>query len=170
MSIHHWSKIGILNREIALYKKLIENNIKVTFLTYGNEKDLRFKYELGGIDILCNKFNLPYRLYKILMPLLHFNSFLSCDIIKTNQMNGSLEALKIAKLFCKPLICRMGYLFSDFQLRRKGEDSLSYKHALDLESKTTSKAKINVVTTKIIKEKLLANNNKLHFSTTSTHL
>ena len=162
MSIHHWFKIGILNREVALYKKLIENNIKVTFLTYGDEKDLQFEHELGGIEILCNKFNLPNKLYKFLMPLLHFNSFLSCDIIKTNQMNGSLEALKIAKLFCKPLICRMGYLFSDFQLRRKGEHSLSYKHAVAMESKTMSEAKINVVTTKIIKKKLLAKNNKLH--------
>ncbi len=162
MSLYHWSKIGILNRETALYKKLIENDIKVSFLTYGDEKDLHFEYELGGIDILCNKFNLPNKLYEFLMPILHFNSFISCGIIKTNQMNGSLKALKIAKLFNKPLICRMGYLFSDFQLRRKGKDSLSYKLAVDMESKTMSKAKINVVTTEMIKKQLLAQNNKLH--------
>ena len=162
MSIDQWSKIGVLEREIAIYKKLIEKGVEVSFLTYGNHKDNEYKKELGDIKILCNVYNLPTRLYEILIPLLHFKSFINSNIFKTNQMNGSYRSMVISKIFNKPLICRMGYLFSDFQMRRKGKHSQSYLNASKLENKIFQNSKFNIVTTDLIKSQILKKNKNLN--------
>jgi len=161
MSIDHWSKIGILEREIALYKKLIKKGVEISFLTYGNSRDNKYKNKLGDIKILCNAYNLPIKLYEFLIPILHFKSFMNSQILKTNQMNGSYISLVISKIFQKPLICRIGYLFSQFQLKRKGKQSKSYINALKLESKIFQSSKINVVTTGLIKSQILENNKSI---------
>ena len=39
ISLKNWHELGILNREVLLYKKLIEKEHKVTFITFGNAED-----------------------------------------------------------------------------------------------------------------------------------
>ena len=40
ISLKNWQELGILNREVLLYKKLREKEHKVTFITFGNNEDL----------------------------------------------------------------------------------------------------------------------------------
>ena len=64
ISLKIWDKAGILDREIALYKRLRDKGVSTTFITYGNEFDLNYRYRLKGIKILCNRWNIRYDIYQ----------------------------------------------------------------------------------------------------------
>ena len=41
ISLYDWKNSGILEKELAIYKKLYKNNnVNFTFITYGDENDL----------------------------------------------------------------------------------------------------------------------------------
>ena len=110
MSLCRWNESGMFDREVAIYKRLSEFGVFVSFITYGNAEDLKFRNHLPGIDILCNRWELPNILYHRFLHILHWKTLKVCDLIKTNQVNGSDIALRSAKYWNKPLIGRMGYL------------------------------------------------------------
>lgn len=158
MSINDWHKAGILRREIALYKRISSQEVSFSFITYGNKEDLKFQDQLGNIKILCNYFNLPKYFYELALNIIHWRSFFNCDIIKTNQTNGSKAALSASKFWNKPLIGRMGYIFSEFQMNRRGKDSSSYYNSLKIEGRLLKNAKKVVVTSNEMKKKI----NQIH--------
>jgi glycosyltransferase involved in cell wall biosynthesis len=121
MSLVGWDRSGILKREIALYKRLGSKGYDISFITYGNNEDLNYIDQLGGIKVLCNKWGLPKYLYNKYLHIIHRKHLKSCNIIKTNQMFGADIALKSAKLYDKPLINRMGYMWSDFTKQENGD-------------------------------------------------
>lgn len=43
---------GLIDREIIIYKKLIENGFKVSFITYGDESDYQYQAKLMDIEII----------------------------------------------------------------------------------------------------------------------
>ena len=110
---------------------------------------------MGEINILCNNYNLPSKTYNSILHLIHWRVLFNCDIIKSNQTNGSEIALKAAKFWRKPFIGRMGFVLSEFQLNRKGKDSSSYNNALEIESSLIKQADRIVVTTDEMKKKLI---------------
>jgi glycosyltransferase involved in cell wall biosynthesis len=121
MSLVGWDRSGILKREIALYKRLGSKGYDISFITYGDNEDLNYINQLGGIKVLCNKWGLPKYLYNKYLHIIHRKHLKSCNIIKTNQMFGADIALKSAKLYDKPLINRMGYMWSDFTKQENGD-------------------------------------------------
>ena len=129
MSLVGWDNAGIINREILLYKRLILKGIQVSFITYGNSDDLKYFDRLPGIKVLCNKWGLPKYIYNKYLHIIHRKHLKSCNIIKTNQMFGADIALKSAKYYKKPLINRMGYMWSDFTKRENGDfqEIISYE-------------------------------------------
>ena len=137
-----------------MYKHLIDLNNKVSFITFGKRDDLKFKDRLGGINILCNHYNLPDNVYSSLIHLIHWKTFINCDIIKTNQTSGFELALKASKFWKKPLIGRMGYIFSDNRMYNKGAGTASHNFAFDLEKKLLEKSNKIVVTSDEIKKRL----------------
>lgn len=145
VSLQTWVQNGSLEREVALYKNLQSRGIKVSFVTYGNHQDLEYKNTLLGIDILCNYWNLPLRLYEWLLPLIHFHSLIKTDVIKTNQIKGAGVALRIAKIFRKLLVVRFGYLWSDFARRANNEKELH--KAIKIESTVFTQAHQIILTT-----------------------
>ncbi len=155
MSINDWHKAGILRREIALYKRLSSPKVSFSFITYGNKEDLKFQDQLGDIKILCNYFNLPKYFYDLVLNLIHWRSLFNCDIIKTNQTNGSEAAISASKFWKKPLIGRMGYVFSKTQMSRKGKDSKSYYNSLKIEQRLLKYAKKIVVTSNEMKKEII---------------
>ena len=110
VSLKMWDDLGIISREISLYKKLSERNINFKFLTYGNNIDLKYKDLLNGIEVLplhnlIKSKNLISRLFKsVLIPLKLRNVFKNIDIIKTNQVEGSWIGIIAKILFRKKLI------------------------------------------------------------------
>ena len=115
VSLQIWFESGIINREISVYKKLLEKNVNISFLTYGSRKDLEYSNILGDIKVLPCSNLIKSRILKIqffkklLLPIKLKKMFRNIDIIKTNQLNGSWVAC-IAKLFYrKKLVIRGGY-------------------------------------------------------------
>lgn len=147
MSLREWDRLGILDREAALYKRLAELGVMVDFITYGGISDLRFADRLPGIGIHCNRWNLRQSHYEFLLPVLHWRPLKNCMVIKTNQMDGADTALRAAKAWRKPLLARCGFLLSEFVERQHGQKSALAKWASGLEKKVFSAAKGIAVTT-----------------------
>src|SRR5918997_1955963 len=93
VSLRNWDKWGMFDREVALYQRLQERGVQVSFVTYGDSRDLKYTQRLPGINILCNQWKLPYSVYERLLPLLYAPRLQRCDIVKTIQTPGSEVAL-----------------------------------------------------------------------------
>ena len=137
VSLKMWDDLGIINREISIYKKLSERNINFKFLTYGNNLDLKYKDLLNDIEVipiqnLIVSKNLILKLFKsVLIPLKLRNVFKNIDIIKTNQVEGSWIGLIAKILFRKKLIIRAGFeWFRNYLSEEKIQRKRSYSKYL----------------------------------------
>ena len=95
VSLHTWDKIGMFEREVALYRQLQEYGVQVSFVTYGDAKDLSYANQIPGIRILCNRWRLPTRYYERWVTILHARHLLRADVYKTNLSNRQLDKLLI---------------------------------------------------------------------------
>src|SRR5215211_5279138 len=60
----------MFDREVALYQRLQERGVQVTFVTYGDSRDLKYTERLPGINILCNRWKkLSHPRYERWLPL-----------------------------------------------------------------------------------------------------
>ena len=114
VSLKTWSKQKILKREIKYYQKLKEKNFNITFVTYGDKSDLKFKNYLKNIKILPLFKNIKKNFiskYLILLfgPFILKKELNNCDLIKTHQITGGLLAILCAKLKNKKVIIRVGW-------------------------------------------------------------
>jgi len=155
VSLQTWANNGSLNREIALYLRLQQKGLRVTFVTYGNAQDLKYMANLDGIEVLYNKWNLSQRQYELLLPILFPFYFLRTDVIKTNQTNGADIALRVARFWCKPLIARCGYMWSEFAER--GGSKKEIVLARQIEQHVFENAKRVVVTTPLMRNYVMQN-------------
>ena len=143
----------MFDREVALYERLRDLGVAVSFVTYGNSDDLAYRDRLQGINILCNRWGLPNSIYEKFLHRFYRKTLKSCDLIKTNQMNGADVALRSSQHWGKPLISRFGYMFSDHIARQYGDDSSHARKARKLEQHVFKSADRVVVTTeKMAKE------------------
>ncbi len=126
-SLNTWKESGTLTREILFYKKLAkENNVKFTFFTYGDESDLDIDLETENIQVIPiyklvsesrNKFlNLLKSLY---IPFKLKKYFVSIDLIKQNQLQGSWVSIILKLLTGLPLFTRTGYDVFKFSIHEK---------------------------------------------------
>ncbi|MGB0131919.1 glycosyltransferase family 4 protein [Chlorobium sp.] len=155
-SLKNWARVGMFEREVALYRKYLEKKVTISFITYGKKDHLLFADRLPGIEILCNEWKLPASIYTRMIPLLHAKTLQKTDIIKSNQTPGALEALRAAKIFRKPMIARCGYMHSDFIAKESGVDSDLTKKALNDELKIFRSADSIEVTTAMMKESIMS--------------
>jgi len=145
----------MLEREIAIYKKYQAEGWKVSFVTYGTVEDLTYQHQLGDIQILCNQWNFPPRIYRDYLHILHAEAFQDGDVIKTNQFNGAEIASKAAEMWQIPLVIRCGYLWSslgeEYYSRNKTPQPI-IEAARKLEHKLFNQAQGIIVSTARIKE------------------
>lgn len=115
-SLKKWNEMGLLDRELKLYKKLLNKDIKVTFITYEDKSEFEFQSELEKIELIpvysifkrwnskllnfLNSFLIPFRLKQI---------FKETQIIKANQMWGAWVPILVKILFGNKFILRCGY-------------------------------------------------------------
>lgn len=114
MSIEEWNKAGLLEREMAFYRRLSERVGRICFVTYGHSDDSRYCDDLASIEILSNRWSLPSNVYSVLAPWLHRSALKGISIFKTNQINGGWCALIARALFGGKLLVRCGYVWSVF--------------------------------------------------------
>jgi len=127
-SLITWLESGHLTRELKFYNYLVSRGIKVSFVTYGNNKDLNVldnsKINVIPIYNLINKSNykvinilkstfIPFKLIKVL------NIESKNLIVKQNQLLGSWVSI-IFKLISKSkLYTRTGYDMYLFSIKDK---------------------------------------------------
>lgn len=155
VSLKTWDNIGMFEREVALYRRLQEHGVQVSFLTYGDASDLSYADRLPGIRILCNRWGLPQRWYIRLVSWLYPLLWRGPTVFKSNQVPGADIALQAAQRFGKKFIVRCGYLYSDFMERQNGPDSPEAERAHALERKVFTAADRMVVTTPAMRHAVL---------------
>ncbi len=113
-SLDRWNRLGILERELKYYRELRNHLGGISLVTCGGPEDLQYRSQLGQIELLYNKWDLPANIYSILSVILHWSALKTADIFKTNQLDGSWTAILAGILQRKPVIVRAGYLWSEF--------------------------------------------------------
>lgn len=147
MTLRTWDRLGIFDREMALYRRLCRRGMRISLITYGTDDESRYAARLEGIDICCNQRRLPRRLYERAVAWLHGRVLQSATVIKTNQTDGSQIALRAARQWSKPLVARGGYIWSEFEAYRRGTDSRAARRALRVEDRVFGAADRIVVPT-----------------------
>ncbi len=154
MSLKEWSDIGIIERELLIYKKLSMHLKKVNIVTYGGRKDKFYSRKLGAINVL------PVTWHTRTTTILHllmkyYPEIKNSSILKTNQISGSEIPLWFKKKFGKKLIVRCGYLYAQFTFKLT-KDEATRKKAYRLERDAFSFADVGIVSSLRDREYVLA--------------
>lgn len=115
-SLKQWSEVGLIGRELLLYRKMVKDGHQVTLITYGDEDDYKYIDSADDIQIIpvyhkhMKKSNKWLNLFKSFAIPFKLHSLLSRNIIiKTNQMRGAWVPLIASLVYRKPLVVRCGY-------------------------------------------------------------
>ncbi len=134
----------MLERELALYQRLQQRGVRVTFLTYGRGKGQPHDELLAGIDVIAlGNHTSPRRGFVRLM-LKHWPTLIQGDILKTNQIPGSQLAIWVQRLLRKKLIVRCGYLPSVF-ISQQDHTSAELEETLEIEGRAFHAADAAIV-------------------------
>lgn len=131
VSLALWVESGLFEREKLIYEEhLNQNNLqKIYWFTYGSSdlilsRKLKEQQKLDArihIIPMPKIFRFPLLrswLYSFVMPFLFRNIFRQCDVLKTNQMDGSWSAVFAKWLYRKPLMVRTGYTMTQLMKGR----------------------------------------------------
>ena len=113
-SLAAWDKLGILERELALYAEYQKRGNQICLVSYGSLKDIELASSHNISQMLVNRWSLPTWLYQMLLPYLYRRQLSKVDVIKTNQLHGAHVAWRVAKIIEKPLIVRQGFSYYEF--------------------------------------------------------
>lgn len=122
LSLETWDRIGMFEREVALYRLIAVSFGTVYFFTYGGKKDLSYASRLpSNVVIVPKPAYIPVMFYSLILPFIHARTLRRVSILKTNQMDGSWAAVIAKKLYGGKLIIRCGYEWLQFvELARRG--------------------------------------------------
>lgn len=157
-SLGTWARVGNLDRETALYKKLSEYLKEVSFITYGGKEDKKFSDKLDNIKLMPIKWHKRQTLTILELMLKHYPELRKTNILKTNQMPGAEIPIWFKNRFGKRLIVRCGYLHS-YCTKRKTKDSRTIEEAVLLEKKAFSAADMIILSARWEKEMVVRNYN-----------
>ena len=155
VSLGAWDDAGMLEREVAVYGKLVGKGAAVSFVTYGAGGETGHAGAIPDIRVLSNRWRLPLKLYARLIPWLHAQDLRRTDVVKSNQVAGAEIALAAARRFGKKFIARCGYLPSEFAMHAHGEGSKEVTKARTLERRVFTAADLVVVTTEAMRRTVI---------------
>jgi glycosyltransferase involved in cell wall biosynthesis len=155
VSLQAWNEIGMLEREVALYRRLESTLRRIRFVTYGDRRDRGYSDRLGGIRVDCNRWGMSPELYRRYLAQALPYAWRGPMVVKSNQVQGADIALAAARRRKKPFIARCGYLPSDNMERTYGADSVQVTAAQTMERQVFSGADRVVVTTAAIRERVI---------------
>ena len=154
MSLTRWRELGMLDRELALYRRLSPQLAAIVIVSYGGRADTRIVADEAGIEVICNRWGLPQGLYRRLLPHLLGGARRGPAIFKSNQLRGADLALRLARRCGAAFIARCGYLLSDFEAQAHGRASAEHGAAQQLEAHVFGGADHCVVTTEAMRVRL----------------
>lgn len=155
VSLVTWDEVGMLGREVALYRALQPHLKVIELVTYGDKTDARYLDWLNGIQLTTNRWGLPEKWYLRWLQWLAPLSNNQPGIYKSNQMLGADVALKAARRRGARFIARCGYLHSHNTEKEHGVDSVKAQQARELEEQVFGAADRIVVTTERIKQQIM---------------
>ena len=133
MSLKEWDRIGLLQREMALYVRLVEHGVHVQIFSWGDVGDLYYEQMFSGIKVLIVPYYQKNPTFKNRIHLFRATRTLKkSDVFKSNQIQGSDVALEYGARFGIPVITRCGYLWSQFTQRQTSDPEL-LNRAVELE-------------------------------------
>lgn len=152
VSLRRWDDGGIFEREVAIYRRLQELGIRVSFVTYGGPDEREFQSRIPGIKIICNRFRWNRARYERWLHLIHGLSIQRADVIKTNQVKGGELALRAAIFWRKPLVARCGYMWSSLAAASGPRREREAETARRAEARLFNAAERIVVTTSTMRD------------------
>jgi glycosyltransferase involved in cell wall biosynthesis len=154
-SLAGWEAAGLLERELALYRRLRERLRGVTLVSWGGRAERDFRSRLDGIRLVCNASEHDQDAC-----LARLSRRFPCGrgriVVKSNQIYGADAALGFARRIRRPFVARCGYLLSDFTERRHGIASPEADAARALEEDVFRGATRGIVTTRAMRERVVA--------------
>ncbi len=157
-SLATWARVGNLERETALYKKLSEILKEVSFITYGGKKDIYFSSQLNNIKLLPVQWHEREISTVLELILKYYPELRRTNVLKTNQIEGAEIPIWFKKRFEKKLITRCGYLHSYF-VRESTTDKKKIETAVRLERKAFTSADLSIVTSEWQRDNVVENYN-----------
>ncbi|WP_319468921.1 glycosyltransferase family 4 protein [uncultured Pseudodesulfovibrio sp.] len=155
MSLAEWDALGMFDRELAVYKKVLPHLKKITIVSYGGKEDAQYAKPGEPLSVICNRFGLPLPLYTAFLTKLLPYTWKSPCIVKTNQMRGGDIALTAARKAKAGFIARCGFLHSVHATNRNGADSPEARAAVALEEMVFPSADLCVVSSEHMLETVL---------------
>lgn len=114
MSLEGWRRAGILERELALYRRLRPMLDSLAFVTYGGAGDVAIGREvIPEVEILANLRGHSANRYSLTAVWAHRRALRAATVLKTNQINGAWTAVLASWIFRKSLVVRCGFLWAD---------------------------------------------------------
>jgi glycosyltransferase involved in cell wall biosynthesis len=153
ISLDAWRRGGLLSREIGYYRELSRAIGEVVLVTYDTpgetlQRDLE---EIRPLRARWNSFRLPYRLFGLFAPLLHFRTLRRARVLKTNQLSGAWTAVIAKWLTGRPLVVRCGFVKSRNAALR-GEGGLRLRLIVAAERLAVRSADLLFVATELDRE------------------
>ncbi len=115
VSLKVWDESGLMDRELALYRKLAGQGVKTTLFTYGDATESLYGDKLGDrIDVVPFFANGPAEKWQRffaswIAPIRYKKRINRCGVIKTNQMWGSWVGLICKLILRKKWVLRCGF-------------------------------------------------------------
>lgn len=129
-SLSLYNRIGTLDREMAIYRKLIKRGHSVTILSWSKGEDSELLEQIAPIKVIQNTSRLPNRLW-MLHQLLKLRRKKKSDmIVLTNQLFGAYLAAFVKLFVGYKLIVRFGYLTSENFRSSDGQYSKNHLKSL----------------------------------------
>ena len=126
-SLKVWEETGLLTREMLFYKKLADKyHINFTFITYGDNYDLKFENYFDNLKIIpiyeyIKKSNFEFINFirTIYFPLTIKKEIKNINLVKTNQLMGAWIGIVIKIIYSKPLVLRTGFDKVSFLIKER---------------------------------------------------
>jgi glycosyltransferase involved in cell wall biosynthesis len=146
ISLYQWANLGLINREIKLYKELAKHFGKIYLFTYGDFRDQNYCGLFPeNVYIITKPKFIPVFIYSFILPFIHINKLRNINFLKTNQMDGSWAAVIAKKIYRSKLIIRCGYEWLSF-IERQNKGLIKRLFALWVEKYAYNNADQIIVT------------------------
>lgn len=126
VSLVKWVEAGIYDREVAIYRRHLDNGTfaRILWFTYGEDDHVQAESLIlqgrlpAGLTVVPAPRWLRYfgrgasAVYSLVLPFVKARELRQCDVLKTNQMEGAVAAVITARIYSLPLYIRTGYTLS----------------------------------------------------------
>lgn len=149
-TLRQYDEIGLLERELAIFRRVRPHLRALTLITWSKGGDAAYRDQLGDIGLHFNTAGMRARLWQAAFWYGARRLFPGRCVLRTNQTFGGDFAVRVARRAGWPLIARCGYPLSTFTAREHGRESRRARWARGLERRLfTASTRVQVTTPEI---------------------